>query len=112
MSTETMRRWHLKHKNGFDGLEIQTVEKPRAGRGEILVKVYALSLNWRDGIIAHGTYPFPNVDDLVPGSDATGVVEAVGEGVSRWNVGDAVIANFTQQHIAGVCSAERYSGFS
>ncbi|KAL5615978.1 hypothetical protein FOBRF1_004726 [Fusarium oxysporum] len=69
--------------------------------GQILVRIKAVSLNWRDGIVAIGTYPFPGPDALVPGSDGAGIVEAVGEGVTEWKEGDRVVANFTQEHIAG-----------
>ncbi|KAF5690186.1 putative alcohol dehydrogenase [Fusarium denticulatum] len=55
----------------------------------------------RDGIVSIGTYPFPGPDALVPGSDGAGVVEALGEGVTEWKVGDRVVTNFTQEHIAG-----------
>ncbi|KAL5618080.1 hypothetical protein FOVSG1_000302 [Fusarium oxysporum f. sp. vasinfectum] len=77
----------------------EALESPQLG--QILVRIKAVSLNWRDGIVAIGTYPFPGPDALVPGSDGAGIVEAVGEGVTEWKEGDRVVANFTQEHIAG-----------
>ncbi|KAL5356713.1 hypothetical protein BJX96DRAFT_187419 [Aspergillus floccosus] len=95
------QQYFLPHRTGFDSLTIRSVPKPSPKHGQILVQMKAVSLNWRDGIIAKGTYPFPGPDALVPGSDGAGIVEEVGEGVTAWQVGDRVLANFTQGHIAG-----------
>ncbi|GAQ42989.1 hypothetical protein AtubIFM56815_008476 [Aspergillus tubingensis] len=101
MSTPTFKQFYLPEKKGFDSLVLREVSKPSPKQGQILVRIKAVSLNWRDGIIALGTYPFPGPDALVPGSDGAGIVEEVGEGVTEWKVGDRVLANFTQDHIAG-----------
>ncbi|TVY69959.1 Zinc-type alcohol dehydrogenase-like protein [Fusarium oxysporum f. sp. cubense] len=92
---------HRFRKKGFDSLQLRAVPKESPQLGQILVRIKAVSLNWRDGIVAIGTYPFPGPDALVPGSDGAGIVEAVGEGVTEWKEGDRVVANFTQEHIAG-----------
>ncbi|OJI89787.1 hypothetical protein ASPTUDRAFT_205691 [Aspergillus tubingensis CBS 134.48] len=101
MSTPTFKQFYLPEKKGFDSLVLREVSKPSPKQGQILVRIKAVSLNWRDGIIALGTYPFTGPDALVPGSDGAGIVEEVGEGVTEWKVGDRVLANFTQDHIAG-----------
>ncbi|RAH53140.1 alcohol dehydrogenase [Aspergillus piperis CBS 112811] len=101
MATPTFKQFYLPEKKGFDSLVLREVSKPSPKQGQILVRIKAISLNWRDGIIALGTYPFPGPDALVPGSDGAGIVEEVGEGVTEWKVGDRVLANFTQDHIAG-----------
>ncbi|GKZ83524.1 hypothetical protein AnigIFM56816_008619 [Aspergillus niger] len=101
MTTPTFKQFYLPEKKGFDSLVLREVSKPSPKQGQILVRIKAVSLNWRDGIIALGTYPFPGPDALVPGSDGAGIVEVVGEGVTEWKVGDRVLANFTQDHIAG-----------
>ncbi|RAK97869.1 zinc-dependent alcohol dehydrogenase family protein [Aspergillus ibericus CBS 121593] len=101
MATPTFKQFYLPEKKGFDSLVLREVSKPSPKQGQILVRIKAVSLNWRDGIIALGTYPFPGPDALVPGSDGAGIVEVVGEGVTEWKVGDRVLANFTQDHIAG-----------
>ncbi|KAG7438133.1 Zinc-type alcohol dehydrogenase-like protein [Fusarium oxysporum f. sp. raphani] len=92
---------HRFQKKGFDSLQLRAVPKESPQLGQILVRIKAVSLNWRDGIVAIGTYPFPGPNALVPGSDGAGIVEAVGEGVTEWKEGDRVVANFTQEHIAG-----------
>ncbi|GKZ25832.1 hypothetical protein AbraIFM66951_002833 [Aspergillus brasiliensis] len=101
MASPTFRQFYLPEKKGFDSLMLREVPKLSPKQGQILVRIKAVSLNWRDGIIALGTYPFPGPDALVPGSDGAGIVEEVGEGVTEWKVGDRVLANFTQDHIAG-----------
>ncbi|KAA8645413.1 hypothetical protein EYZ11_012049 [Aspergillus tanneri] len=101
MTESTFRQYYLSEKKGFHCLVLRTVPKTSPKFGQILVRIKAVSLNWRDGVIALGTYPFPGPDALVPGSDGAGIVEEVGEGVTEWKVGDRVLANFTQDHIAG-----------
>ncbi|KAI1061127.1 hypothetical protein LB506_011749 [Fusarium annulatum] len=101
MSAATFKQYWLPEKKGFDSLQLRAVPKELPQFGQVLVRIKAVSLNWRDGIVAIGTYPFPGPDALVPGSDGAGIVEAVGKGVTEWKVGDRVVANFTQEHIAG-----------
>jgi len=67
---------------------------PTPGRGEVLIRVKAASLNARDQMIATGTYALPVLPDLVQLSDAAGVVEAVGPGTTRFRVGDRVLNSF------------------
>ncbi|PYI00919.1 alcohol dehydrogenase [Aspergillus sclerotiicarbonarius CBS 121057] len=101
MSQSTFKQYYLPQKKGFDSLVLREVPKASPKYDQILVRIKAVSLNWRDAILAIGTYPFPGPDALVPGSDGAGIVEEVGEGVSEWKPGDRVLANFTQDHIAG-----------
>jgi NADPH:quinone reductase-like Zn-dependent oxidoreductase len=74
-------------------------ERPRpVPRGtEVLVKMHAASLNFRDIAIVRGKYfGGPLTRDTIPLSDGAGVVEAVGEAVTRFAVGDRVVATFSQ----------------
>lgn len=66
------------------------VTAPRAG--EIQVRIRAASLNFRDGLVVKGIFPAPA--DLIPLSDGSGEVVAVGEGVTEFSVGDAVVSTF------------------
>ncbi|CAG7557854.1 unnamed protein product [Fusarium equiseti] len=87
---------------GFDSLQLRDVPKESQKLGQILVRIKAVSLNWRDGIVTIGTYPFPEPDAVIPGSDGgAGAVKEIGKGVTEWKVDDRVLANFTQDHIAG-----------
>ncbi|KAM0199687.1 hypothetical protein ACHAQD_012260 [Fusarium lateritium] len=104
--SSTFKQYWLPEKKGFDCLQLRDVPKESPKFGQILVRIKAVSLNWRDGILAIGTYPFPGPDAVVPGSDGAGIVEEVGEGVTEWKIGDRVLANFTQDHIAGRLTRE------
>ncbi|MER7999140.1 NAD(P)-dependent alcohol dehydrogenase [Streptomyces sp. NPDC095613] len=66
---------------------------PDPSAGEVLVKVRATSLNARDRLIVSDSYSV-DVRGRVPLSDGAGVVEAVGDGVSRFRVGDRVVGTF------------------
>ncbi|KAG6365838.1 hypothetical protein INS49_000014 [Diaporthe citri] len=81
----------LPEKKGFPSLVLRDVPFEPPKFGQVLVRIKAVSLNWRDCILALGTYPFPGPDAVVPGSDGAGIVEA----------GDRVLASFTQDHVAG-----------
>lgn len=83
----------LRSPGGLDKLEINEVPEPgEPGPGEIRVRVHASSLNFHDyGVVAGA---IPTEDERIPMSDAAGVVEAVGEGVAEFAVGDAVVSTF------------------
>ncbi len=95
-----MKRWVI-DRHGRDSLRIDERPKPSPATGEILVRVSAVALNARDPMmIADGMglelkFPF------VPASDMAGVVEAVGDGVTRFAPGDRVISNFLPGWIDG-----------
>jgi NADPH:quinone reductase-like Zn-dependent oxidoreductase len=73
---------------------------PTPGPGQVLVRVRAGSLNYRDQLVVTGTYfTGPNTRDLIPLSDAAGDVAAVGAGVSRVRVGDRVAGCFFQRPV-------------
>lgn len=73
-----------------DGLLQREVPVPEPGVGEVRIRVRAVSINARDTLILAG--PFGRVEgrDLVPLSDVAGEVDAVGDGVTKWVVGDRV----------------------
>ena len=73
-----------------------TLPDPEPGAGEILVRVRAVSLNYRDLMIARGEAGLKNLEGLVPASDGAGEVVAVGDGVSRFKTGDRVAGTFFQ----------------
>ena len=94
-----MRAWVV--PPGSTGIaDLRRVDRPdpQPGSGQVLVRVRAASLNYRDQLVASGTYfGGPNTRDLVPLSDAAGEVAAVGAGVSRLRVGDRVAGTFFQR---------------
>ncbi|PPQ79521.1 hypothetical protein CVT25_003403 [Psilocybe cyanescens] len=68
---------------------------------DVLVKVHAVSLQYRDLMISKGVYGANVPPNLVPLSDMAGEVLAVGEDVTGWKKGDRVCANFATDHIHG-----------
>jgi NADPH:quinone reductase-like Zn-dependent oxidoreductase len=74
---------------------------PEPRHSEVVVRISAVSLNYRDMDMVLGTYPFSFPLPLVPTSDGVGEVVAVGEGVTRAKVGDRVLGTFHQSWIAG-----------
>ncbi|KAF2265819.1 alcohol dehydrogenase [Lojkania enalia] len=102
MAPTTTKQWTVEGKNGFDSLKLnEKAPIPQLGDRDVLVKIHAVSLNYRDLIIPKGKYPFGVKDSVVPGSDGAGTVEAVGSRVTRFKPGDKVVTLFNQGHIAG-----------
>jgi NADPH:quinone reductase-like Zn-dependent oxidoreductase len=95
------RAYRLEHLGDLEGLVIAEHDIPSPGIGEVLVRVRASSLNFRDMIIVNGWYPWPVPAGRVPLSDAAGEVDAVGAGVSRFKVGDRVVNSFFPNWFGG-----------
>ncbi|MEL1265123.1 NAD(P)-dependent alcohol dehydrogenase [Pseudoxanthomonas putridarboris] len=96
-----MKAWQLKGF-GLDNLVLGEAETPRPKAGELLVKVGAVSLNFRDKAIVEGFYePHLVPRDLIPVSDAAGTVAAVGEGVTRFRIGDRVNSHLYSRWLDG-----------
>ena len=82
----------VKKPGGLDKLVIETRDDPKPKPGEVLVRVRASSLNYHDFIVVLGGIPTP--DGRIPMSDGAGEVVALGEGVTKWKVGDRVLSLF------------------
>lgn len=67
---------------------------PQPGPGEVLVRVGAVSLNYRDKMVIEGNMPLPLTFPFTPGSDLAGRVAALGTGAGRFREGDRVISTF------------------
>ncbi len=76
---------------GPEVLSYEDAERPVAGTGQVLIRVAGSAFNPADAGIRGGTLPFPVTLPHVPGYDVSGTVEAVGDGVSDFQVGDAVV---------------------
>ncbi|MDD2581939.1 MAG: NAD(P)H-quinone oxidoreductase [Desulfuromonadaceae bacterium] len=76
---------------GVDVLRIGEAEKPVPGEGQVLVKVFATSINRPDLVQREGKYPPPAGDSEILGLEVSGVIEELGAGVSGWQVGDRVM---------------------
>ncbi|MEO8813120.1 MAG: NAD(P)-dependent alcohol dehydrogenase [Caulobacteraceae bacterium] len=96
-----MRALQLIDATGLENLKVVELPDPIPGRGEVLVRMRAVSLNYRDLLMIGGVYGRATPLPLTPFSDGCGMVEAVGPGVTRLAVGDRVATLFFQKWLAG-----------
>ena len=96
-----MQAYELHDRQGPDSLVRVEREIPRPGPGQVLVRMRAWSLNYRDLLVAKGLYGRSSGDVIVPLSDGAGVVEDTGPGVTRLQAGDRVAGAFLQDWIDG-----------
>ncbi|KAH9829403.1 NAD-P-binding protein [Rhodofomes roseus] len=101
----TTCEYRLPEPDGFDSstLKEAAIHTPEAT--EVLVKVHAVSLQFRDLIVARSQY-LGQKDNAIPGSDLAGEILAVGADIKGWAVGDKVSANFATDHIQGSVTDE------
>jgi NADPH:quinone reductase-like Zn-dependent oxidoreductase len=83
---------------------------PAPGKGDVLLRMRAWSLNYRDLLISEGRYGRGQKPDVVPVSDGAGEVVAVGAEVTRWQVGDRVMPIFMPNWVTGPPQASRIAG--
>jgi NADPH:quinone reductase-like Zn-dependent oxidoreductase len=102
-----MRAVEIRGGFGLDNLAVVERPDPRPGPGQVLVRLRAASLNYRDLLTVEGKYNPKQKLPLIPGSDGAGEVVAVGEGVTRVRPGDRVCTIFAQKWIAGRPTRER-----
>lgn len=93
----------LKGSTDLSSLKLIECERPEPGAGQVVVRVHATSLNYRDHAVVSGNY-FGGIlkRDTIPLSDGAGEVVALGDHVDRFNCGDRVIGTFFQGWVAGV----------
>lgn len=92
---------------GIENLSPVEIEQPTAGPGEVLVRIRAVSLNYRDAMVVSGTYNPRMKLPAIPLSDAAGEIVAIGEGVTKWKTGDRVMPIFAQRWFDGDSSEEK-----
>jgi NADPH:quinone reductase-like Zn-dependent oxidoreductase len=95
-----MRAYEIK-KFGIDDLLLAERPEPQPGFGQVLVKVRAVSLNFRDLMVVKGQYNPKLKMPMIPCSDGAGEIVAVGEGVTRVKTGERVCGIFMQGWQAG-----------
>lgn len=103
-----MRAVHVKARGSFDHLEIFERPMPIPGDHEVIIKMQAASLNWKDILMVIGGFGVGDDIELpfVPLSDGAGEVVQIGENVSRVQPGDKVNPLFFQEWLAGQFTAE------
>lgn len=92
-----MRAMVIDGSFGLDNLRQTEREVPETGPGQVRLRMRAASLNYRDLLMVRGHYDPRQPLPLVPGSDGVGIVEAIGEGVTRAAIGDRGCPIFCQE---------------
>jgi NADPH:quinone reductase-like Zn-dependent oxidoreductase len=105
-----MRAYQLpKGGAGIDALVQVERPDPKPAYRQILVKVKACSLNFRDLGIVRGSYRMPVRGNVIPLSDGAGEVIEIGPGVTRVKTGDHVAGNFFQRWVGGEPGADAHT---
>jgi len=96
-----MKVYEIRDRFGLDALTLTEWPQPQPGPHEVLVRIRAASLNYRDLMVVKGQYnpkmPLPRI----PLSDAAGEVAAIGPGVTRVKIGQRVCGIFMQKWLSG-----------
>jgi NADPH:quinone reductase-like Zn-dependent oxidoreductase len=92
---------------GIDQLKLVEADTPKPGFGQVLVRMTAASLNYRDLMVVEGKYNPKLKRPMVPLSDGAGVVEEVGPGVTQFKTGDRVATCFFDKWVDGGISREK-----
>jgi NADPH:quinone reductase-like Zn-dependent oxidoreductase len=103
-----MKTYEITEAKGIDSLKVTERAIPKPGPGEVLMRVRATSLNYRDLAIVKGYLGGMLKLPVVPVSDGAGEVTEVGPGVTEWKKGDRVAGIFTQGWLAGPPFAGMY----
>lgn len=102
-----MKAYELQGPGGVDALMPVDKPMPSPGPGEVLVKLKAATINYRDLLTVKGGYGSRQKFPLVPLSDGAGVVASVGAGVAGFKTGDRVTGSFFEGWLGGEPSEEK-----
>ena len=91
-----------------ESLNLEQHHAPLPAAGQVLVDVKAAGINFPDILMISGEYQVKTAPPFVPGNELAGIVEAVGEGVSRFSAGDRVIATPTGGAFAEKCVVDQH----
>jgi NADPH:quinone reductase-like Zn-dependent oxidoreductase len=92
---------------GIDKLQLVDCEMPAPAFGQVLIRMTAASLNYRDLMVVEGKYNPKLRRHMIPLSDGAGVVEEIGPGVTRFKPGDRVTTCFFERWVDGEITREK-----
>src|SRR5258708_5107655 len=104
---EAMLVYKIRPGAGIESLRRSEIPSRPLGTHEVRVRIHAVSLNYRDVIVAKGTYPISSEDPVVPVSDAAGEVIETGSGVTRFKRGDRVATSYFPNWVDGEPTPEK-----
>jgi NADPH:quinone reductase-like Zn-dependent oxidoreductase len=99
--SNVMRSYQYEQFEGIDSLTAAWLPIPKPGPGQVLVRIHAVSLNYKDLFIARGIPSRADSGPLIPLSDGAGEVVEAGSGVTRVKAGDRVAGLVAQDWITG-----------
>lgn len=94
--------------DGIAALRLEDRPVPQPGPGQLRVRMTAAALNYRDLLVINGTAAWKPAEPRIPVSDGVGVVDAIGEGVSRFRPGDRVAGIFLPHWLEGELTPEKH----
>src|SRR6266404_4796399 len=97
-----MQAYRIDRFGSVDGIVLRSSEDPRPGPKEVLMRVRASSLNYRDLMVLQGGGRGPTKVGVVPLSDGAGEVAAIGDGVTRVKIGDRIAGCFHPRWFGGL----------
>jgi len=103
-----MQVWELRDGFGLEYLKLVERPDPAPGPGEVLLRMRAASLNFRDTLVVRGGYGPRFALPLIPVSDGVGAVIGIGEGVTGLRNGERVCPIFFPSWISGPPSQDRF----
>jgi NADPH:quinone reductase-like Zn-dependent oxidoreductase len=101
-----MKAYHIDRFGSIGGIVRRSTEEPRPGPNDVLMRVRASSLNYRDLMVLKGGGRGPTKLGVIPLSDGAGEVEAVGDRVTRVRVGDRIAGCFHPRWYGGPIKPE------
>jgi NADPH:quinone reductase-like Zn-dependent oxidoreductase len=99
-----MKAYQLQAYNSLDSLQLIDLPEPNVGANDVLVKIKANSLNYRELIILGGGYDRNKKLPVIPASDGAGEVVDVGESVTAFQKGDRVASTFFRDWESGTAT--------
>ncbi len=102
-----MKAYRLHELVGPDGLKLEELPGPTPGPGQVLIRLRAVSLNFRDLMVVKGAYNPKLRLPIVPVSDGAGEVVATGAGATRFKPGQRVVACFMPGWLEGPPDEEK-----
>lgn len=102
-----MKVMEISPEFGLENLRMAERAEPVPGPGQVRIRMRAAAINFRDLMMVDGRYNPRQPLPLIPCSDGVGVVEELGEGVTRFKVGDRILPIFAQQWYGGEPTQDR-----
>ena len=100
MPEQPMRAVVVSEYGPVEALAVSESPRPEPGSGEVLIRVVSLGVGFVDGLKVQGLYQTKDPLPFIPGSEISGVIAEVGDGVEGLKVGDSVSAQVTRGGLA------------